>query len=294
MRITRFPRAVLRYAGHLLIGLSERIPYSPDSPVDILERHDDWVTCRVDKVTLRLNVKHYVDSEILKHGVFEPNSTRWLHKLVKPGMVVADVGANFGYYTLRLSQLVGPTGRVHAFEPVTSFRQRLIEHVERNHCSNVFVVEHALSDSRGSMEIYQGLNSGLFDWFGSEPPLAVEKVKVTTLDDYVVEKKLSRLDFIKVDIDGHETHFVRGASKTLREFQPILLMEFAHLNLLHAGSGADQLASQLKDAGYILCSERTGKPYRSHEEFLIDAMNCAYSVNVFCFPSKLNGELISD
>jgi hypothetical protein len=71
-------------------------------------------------------------------------------------------------------------------------------------------------------------------------------------------------------------------------------MEFAHLNLLHAGSGADQLASQLKDAGYILCSERTGKPYRSHEEFLIDAMNCAYSVNVFCFPSKLNGELISD
>ena len=136
------------------------------------------------------------------------------------------------------------------------------------------------------MDIHSGVNSAFFAWFGSGPPAGVEKVKLATLDDYVAAKRLSRLDFMKVDIDGHETHFVRGAAQTLREFQPIILMEFNHLNLLHAGSGSDQLSKQLKDLGYTLCSERTGKAYGSDVEFLRDAMNCAYSVNILCFPSN--------
>ncbi len=285
MNITRFPRSALRYVGNLLLALSVRIPSSTNSHVDVLERHGNWVTCRVGEFIWRLDSTQYLDNQILQYGIFEAATTKWVRQIVKPGMVVADVGANFGYYTIQLSKLVGPKGKVYAFEPSSRFRKRLIDHLERNQCANVLVADCGLTESTQVRELYYGDSSATLLSMGGKV-LDTEMVQLRRLDDYVAERKIERIDFMKVDIDGYESHFVEGAEQTLRKFSPIIIMEFSHLHLLTAGGGVEQLANQLKALGYVLCSERIGKPYMSRTEFLVEAMNCDHSVNIICFPAN--------
>jgi FkbM family methyltransferase len=281
-KLLRFPRALLHRAGQALIALSKLIP---DSRVDILDYDGNWVTCRVNGIMWRLDIRQYVDSEILKTGIFEPHSTHWVHELVKPGMIVADVGANFGYYTVQLSRLVGSTGLVHAFEPSTAFRQRLLDHLKRNRCSNVTVSEFGLSDRTETLQLYVGADTATLHWCDDRKrPVSEETVPLMTLDEYAEEVNLPHLDFIKVDIDGHEPRFLSGATQTIQRFRPIMLIEFAQLYLPKVGSDAEKLAEQLNKLGYILLSERTGQPFSTHTDFLIEAMNCAYSANILCFP----------
>lgn len=272
----------VRRAGKKMYQLMDGIPHSP---VKVLERDGHWVRCQSNGIVWRLDDRQDVDNHVLNEGVFEPESTCWVHELVKPGMVVADVGANFGYYTMQLSRLVGADGRVYAFEPSSRFRARLEEHVKENRCENVTVEAFGLSDRTGSLQLYEGGDSATLHWCDErKAPIGTETIQLRPFDEFAEEIRLQRLDFIKVDIDGNEPRFVAGAVRALQKFQPILLMEFMQLALLQAGSNVEQLAEQLTALGYTLHSERTGKAFANRTEFLIEAMNCAYSVNVLCLP----------
>ncbi|HEX5707829.1 MAG TPA: FkbM family methyltransferase [Pyrinomonadaceae bacterium] len=279
-------RRGLKRAGGKLIALSERVPGAgeSDAPVEILEREGSWVVCRAGDYIFRLDPTQCVDADILDDGLFEPHSTTWVERLVRPGQVVADVGANLGYYTVRFSRLVGPQGHVHAFEPSPRYRARLQDHLRRNDCErNVTVSEFALSDREGEEHLYGDDVSASIHWVhDARRPSIEETIRLKTLDAYAREADFARLDFVKVDIDGHEPRFVAGAAETLRRFRPAILMEFAQLNLLTAGSDVDQLAAQLGDLGYSLYSERTGELYTSRTTFLVDVMNCAHTANVIC------------
>lgn len=266
---------------------SEPQPETPPapSPVEILDRQGDWLVCRIDGLVWRLDPTQCIDSDLLEDGLFEPASTQWVDKLVTPGMVTVDVGANFGYYTLRLSRLVGEHGRVHAFEPSQRYRDRLLDHLERNNCHNVLVSDCGLSDVASEQMLYGDNISASMHWADDgKPPTISETIRLRTLDSYAEEMELTQLDFIKVDIDGHEPKFVAGAAKTLQRFRPIILMEFSQINLVAAESDVDILANQLRSFGYSLHSETTGQPYVTHANFLRDVMNCSHSVNLICRP----------
>jgi FkbM family methyltransferase len=265
----------------------ESEPAPADRAIEVLQRDGGWVTCR-DRagIVWKLDSAQYVDGEILAHGVFEPESTQWVRKFLKPGMTVIDVGANFGYYTIQFSRLVGPTGEVHAFEPTTRFRIRLMEHVESNHCANVTVVPSGLSDTCQRARIALGGDSATLHWPDDRKvPVGSEDITLITLDQYAGESSLNRLDFIKVDIDGHEPQFLAGAGKTLLRFRPMMLMEFMQLALMRSGAGVQSLAGSLKRMGYQLHSERTGRPFPTETDFLVEAMNCSHSTNILCVPS---------
>ena len=222
----------------------------------------------------------------MRSGVFEPYSVSWVKRLVKPNMVVADIGANFGYYSLLFSSLVGQQGHVFAFEPSARFRSRLEEHIEMNKARNITVVDRGLSDKEETLSLLMGGDTASFHWVGKDDPLDIEKVTLTTLDKFVQAHSLSGLDFIKIDIDGHEPRFLEGARESLLTFRPIIIMEFMQLALLKAGSSVQDLAERLQKMGYVLQSERSESPFKDSREFLVQTMNCAYSVNVLCFPSE--------
>lgn len=286
----RLLRSALWRAGSTCQSLAKRIPVARDDkgrkPVKVLERDGEWIICDIDGLIWRLNASQYIDRMLLEEGVFEPASTRWVESVIKPGMVVADVGANFGYYAVRLSRLVGSEGRVYAFEPSARYRERLVDHLRRNGCRNVTVADFGLSDEACGQTLYGDEISAALDWADyAKPPTIEEAVRLRTLDGYAEEVGLSRLDFVKVDIDGHEPRFVAGAAQTLRCFRPLILMEFAQLNLMAAGSDVEKLSRQLEGLGYSFYSENTGEPYSSHANFLRDAMNCSHSVNVICRPT---------
>lgn len=285
----RILRSALWRAGSAFQALAARIPVASDQrriPVEILGRQDHWVLCRIDDFLWRLDPSQCIDGDLLDDGLFEPASADWVRRIVKPGMVAIDVGANFGYYTMQLSRLVGSEGLVHAFEPSARYRMRLLDHIERNGCQNVVVLDYGLSDRFHEEPLYGDNISATMHWpDDTKPPDIEETISLRTLDSYVEEARPSRVDFIKVDIDGHEPGFVAGASETLKRFRPVILMEFSQVSLVMAGTDVERLAKQLTDLGYTLHSERTGQPYASRLDFLRDAMNCTHSINVLCYPS---------
>ena len=295
MRINpaRILRGALWRVGNICIGLAGRIRLNQDGKLtQIPQENGEWTTCRIGDFEWRLNRSQFIDRELFDKGVFEPTSISWVRKLVKPGMIVADVGANFGYYTVLLSSLVGPGGQVHAFEPSKRYCERLLDHVRRNECDNVTVSNFGLSDTASEKILYGDEISAALDWADdAKPPTIEEPVQLRTLDSYAVEIALPSLDFMKVDIDGHEPRFLVGATQTIQRFRPMILMEFAQLNLMAAGSDVEHLVKQLSDLGYSCFSETNGNPYSSHADFLREAMNCSHSVNVFCLPGQAGAPL---
>lgn len=261
--------------NQLLRGDVQRVP----SPV--MKRDGDWVEALALGAIWRLDGKQYLDGKILSDGIFEPASTRFVHQAVKPDMVVCDVGGNIGYYTVQFSQLVGPTGAVHAFEPSPRFRARLADHLKINQCENVHLCDFGLSDCEAELTLFGGGDSATLGWHDdAKTPEVQETIRVRALDDYVAEAGLERLDFVKIDIDGSEPNFLKGAEKTLRRFHPTLLMEFMQLGLMEFDCDVLQLARDLSRLGYVLAPEKTGRPWTDRAAFLRDAHNCSVSINV--------------
>lgn len=283
------------YLGVKMLRLSDRIPIGPPN---IMKRvklgtkkinaTDDgkWINFECQGIRWLLDPKQWIDRSIIKHGVFEEDSIYWVRDILRPGMTVIDVGANFGYYTINMSKWVGETGIVYAFEPSKFFRDRLAAHAKLNSCDNCTIIDFGLSDHNTSTELYKLGDSACLNWYDerSEPD-SVEKVCLRRLDDVVEEFGILSVDFIKVDIDGHEPKFLSGAYETIKKFKPILQMEFQELALLQNNSDVEQLADELSRLGYVLYSERNRKKITNRTELLIETKNCAYSVNIFCFPN---------
>jgi FkbM family methyltransferase len=279
-----FLRKSLVGIGRRMISISERIPCVA---AEVITSYENWVTCRFRNTIWMLDKTQYIDTEILTKGTFEPHTTAWVLQLVKEGMVAVDVGANFGYYTIMLSRLVGETGQVLAFEPCRVFRRRLKYHIERNRCRNVSVFECGLSDSSRNLHLLGIGDSATLKWFDDRRrPQFSQPISVKPFDSLTSELRITRCDFIKVDIDGHEPLFLSGAKSSLESFRPIMVMEFSQLALQENGSDVETLARQLDQLGYTLYSEHGRKPLANRTELLIETKNCAYSVNVFCFPRE--------
>jgi FkbM family methyltransferase len=214
-----------------MIAYSQKIP---GWSVDVLERQNNWITCKSGDSILRLDSTRELDRQILCWGTHEKKTTDLVKKIVKPGMTVVDVGANFGFYTVMMSKLVGSSGQVLAFEPLQIYWNRLEYHINKNGCTNVIVEKRGLSNNNQQSEIFLGSDTATIHWPANQPPSGVQKeiVELVSLDFYLREKTISRLDFIKVDIDGHEPYFFQGAAETISKFKPSFIVVFAGLNLL--------------------------------------------------------------
>ena len=164
-------------------------------------------------------------------GSFEPNEFAFLDQVLEPGMVFFDVGANDGYFTLFAARRLGPTGQVIAVEPSSRERVNLARNLEANGLTNVTVIPSALGAAPGTANlrlakgIHAGHNTlGNFAHDGVQMD-SFEEVKVDTLDAVVARRGLSRVDFIKVDVEGAEASVIDGAKDVLRRLRPTLLVE---------------------------------------------------------------------
>lgn len=176
-----------------------------------------------------------------------------------PGQVMLDVGAHLGLYTLLAARQVGPTGHVLAVEPVPRFAEKIRRHAEMNRLENITVAEMALAHTEGTGQIYDyGCESGLAGK-NDMPPTAVYTVPVRTLDSLRDEFSLTRVDAIKIDVEGAEWAVCQGAARTLREDRPLLLIEFNRQALQKTGMAATELFEKICALGYHAQLVRGGK-----------------------------------
>lgn len=173
-------------------------------------------------------------------GSYEYEVRLLFEKSVKPGQVVFDLGAHVGFYTLLASELVGPNGKVIAFEPLPRNIGYLKKHVQLNQCSNVQIVESAVSNMNGISYFDESKNNS----YGFISDRGKFQVKTLSIDDFVSERPGLIPDVIKIDVEGSELLVLKGGSQTLAQHSPILFLE-THSKVLNA-----QCRSFLAPLGY--------------------------------------------
>jgi len=158
----------------------------------------------------------------------EPHIIELIKKQIAEGDVVIDLGANIGYFTLIFSKLVGPRGKVFAFEPDPTNFSILKENVSLNKCLNVTLIQKAVSKYSHKGTIYlNDENRGDHRIFDSgDNREKIDGIEITSLDDYFDTSKI-KIDFIKMDIQGSEILALKGMEKILEENKNIkILAEF--------------------------------------------------------------------
>jgi FkbM family methyltransferase len=213
-----------------------------------------------------LDLKEGIDLSIYLLGGFEPRTLRRYQELIADGFVVLDVGANIGAHTLPLAQLVGPSGRVIAFEPTEYAFDKLLKNVSLNPglsgriSANQTLLGRSTNDelpgaiySSWPLENASDLHS---DHQGRLK--STSGADVQTVDRYVERCGLDRLDFIKLDVDGHEYEVLQGARATLERFRPGIVLELAPYVYSEKPAEFDGLLELLWDRGYLLTDLSTG------------------------------------
>jgi len=145
--------------------------------------------------------------------------------IVKPnnGDIAVDVGAYVGDTSLWLGKMVGPNGSVYAFEPEKENFRKLINNVKRNDERNIKFYNLGLSDTEMNASIWSAGGMSSVSSQGGK-----EEIVLTTLDKFVYSNKIERIDFIKMDVEGHEMNVLRGAQETIKTFKPKLAICVYH------------------------------------------------------------------
>jgi FkbM family methyltransferase len=217
---------------------------------------------------LGLSLGNDLSLAVFVGGSFEPNEFVLLDQVLQRGMTVLDGGANEGAYTLFLAARVGREGRVFAVEPSPRELERLKANVSLNNMAQVTVIEAALVEQLGEVELLladaaqAGLNTlGRFTHAGVVAAGSV-RVVATTIDAVVKTQNLVSFDVVKLDLEGAEQRALIGARETLRRWRPLLLFEAAQGALARQGGSLQGVLSLLADCDYrVLSFDRaTGAP----------------------------------
>jgi FkbM family methyltransferase len=215
----------------------------------------------------KLDLREGIDFAIWLFGRFEGSTVRAYEKVVRPGHVVLDVGANVGAHALPLARLVGPGGRVVCFEPTDFAFRKLVANARSN------------PDLAGRMTLVQAMLVGAANGrvpervFSSWPlapgddlhalhrgrPMTTRGARAMTLDAALVEAGVARVDFVKMDVDGHECSVLRGAPEMLRQAPPLIL-ELSPYVLDETGASVEELLEILGAARYTLAELGSGRP----------------------------------
>jgi FkbM family methyltransferase len=185
-------------------------------------------------------------------------------RIIRPGATAFDVGANFGYYSLKLD---GMGARCYAFEPNPTMFCTLQENIRLNG-TGVSAFRCGLSDTVGSAKLHPvGGNSGASFLESGDG------VQLTTLDAFCVEHGIASVDFIKVDVEGFEERFLRGAQGIIEQHHPAILIELNPETLPRTGSSVMSVVRLLRSFRYELMEIRRDKLVPLDENFPKDYVN---------------------
>lgn len=180
---------------------------------------------------------------------YEEATTRVFRQLLRPGMVVVDVGANVGYFSLLAADQVGPTGTVYALEPEPLNHTLLRKNIDLNAYSNIQAVQKAVSNTSGSTQLFlSALDSGSHSIYQAAARGVMGKLSVasTTLDDFVEALGWPSVDLVKIDVEGAELAVLEGMQSLFQRSSGLtLILEFCPFLLQSAGVNPSDLLDKL-------------------------------------------------
>jgi FkbM family methyltransferase len=268
-----------RRSGRLSTALRKQLWYAIGAPV---------LTPWLEGLTVYVYPGNETSRAIFVAGNYEPNEFFLLAQALRPGMIFVDVGANMGLYTLFAARKVGEAGTVLAIEPSTRECERLLKNVAINSLSNVRLLQKAVSDKCSDADLlvaedeWSGHNT--LGAFAYDTPLATKEiVRTERLDDIVSQEALSRVDVIKMDVEGAEFRALKGAAGILERFRPLMLLELADGALRHQGCSSTEIWDFFREKGYRLFAfdRSTGLPVPAQQKPYYDSENIVAVPNLY-------------
>jgi len=194
-----------------------------------------------------------IGARLRRTGRWDPRERILYERELRPGMTVVDAGANVGYFTLLFARLVGPRGKVYAFEPDPRNFDLLQRNIRRNGYGNVVAARLALSRENGrrkfSRSPHNFADHCLGDGLGPRESLEVE---VARLDTFFADLP-KQVDFLKLDIQGAEFGAIDGATELLRANPEIVLLsEFWPDGMRRFGDDPERYLEALRALGFSL------------------------------------------
>jgi len=179
----------------------------------------------------------------LKNNPHERGEVKFLESVAKEGMNVIDIGANIGITSVAIGKRIGRGGKLYSFEPVPEYFNILKENVSSNRLENVKVYELAVTDQVGKAPFYQkGLSSGIVFQKGAKK----FNVSTTTIDRFLNEEKIERIDLINMDCEGSELLVLNGAKETLCKNRVKIFCEIHHDFLKQLDQSVEDLVEYLQ------------------------------------------------
>ena len=206
-------------------------------------------------------------------GEFGPS---W--SLIRSGSTVIDVGANIGIWTIGAAKRTGPSGKVHAFEPLKSNFSRLLSNIELNRVSNVLPQNVALSDRAGTLRFFPSPNKnsgvGLLKPEGWDVPTC--GVEAITLDGYCEQRQIGSVAVLKIDVEGAELLVLKGATRLLSSPSPPSIVFEMNRNMsANFDSSPEKVGALLGKFNYSVFTYRAGSwhpvelaEFYGHEDLL--------------------------
>jgi FkbM family methyltransferase len=188
---------------------------------------------KINNCHLLVSSNNSIGQQILALKQYEKANTNFLKKIIKKDWVCIDIGANIGYYTCLLAKMC-PLGKIYAFEPSDIDFSLLSLNIYLNNFKNVHLNNLAIGNKNGFNNFNITIDSGLSSLKDTKRGKVdkVKKVKIQTLDSYVLENQIDRVDFIKIDVEGAEMLILKGSRYCLEKLKPnIIQIEICIKNL---------------------------------------------------------------
>ena len=184
----------------------------------------------------------YIGRSLQLYGEYSEGECEAFRQIVRPGWTVLELGANIGAHTVCIAKLVGPQGRVMAFEPQRIVFQTLCANIALNDLQNVDCLHQAVGKKSGTVIMPRMDYNKEFNFAGISVGMTSEGevVSLTSVD----ELELKACHFIKMDIEGMEEEAIHGACETIRRFRPFLYLENDRKDK------SDSLIRTINDLGY--------------------------------------------
>jgi FkbM family methyltransferase len=250
--LARLQPASLAAWSRLLLSRMDRQVYHSAFSIRLSEAEIEYV--EVDGMRLALDRGDIaVGGPLLETHEYEPHVRRFLDDFLRPGMTFIDVGANVGYFALHAARVVGPSGKVIAFEPSSENCRLLLLSLRANEMDHVEVHPFALSDRFGLSVFTTHLGSN--GSFAPSSTAALSSASCTIVPTMRLDDLpgVGRVDFLKLDTEGAEGLVLGGALETLSRDRPIVVSEFSTEMLSRvSGISPRTFLDTFQDLGYRL------------------------------------------
>lgn len=267
----------LRYLGYGLNELTSGIQNRLRSEHITIYDYDG-------NLKISMDPSEHLGNSIFFRGNYEQWDVQAAKSLIKPNDVIVEVGSNIGIWTILFCKWL-PAGLVYAIEP-SSFFELLKKNLALNNFQNVVVEKIAIGSTEWPYKIiYENHRNAGMNYLVNSPLTTSDGI-IESLDHYISTREISKIDFLKLDVEGMELEVLQGGVVTIAKHRPVLFIELEEKNLSRYNSTTQNVLDLLESLGYseFYISSTYGKLNLIDKK---DILKLKAGINIFCIPSNI-------